>query len=173
MITAPGVNEFIDLSDAPHSYAGQATKVVKVNAGETAVEFGVGAGGATAFTDLSDVPATYAGANGNFVKVNATATGLEFVAGGGGSFTVTETEVDFGTNPVVEKTFTIVDALVSATSKIMVTESGSIATGRIAGGDSLWDSIVYSCVPASGSFTLYARASGSVVGYRKLFYTFS
>lgn len=45
MITAPGVNEFIDLKDAPNSYVGQATKVVKVNVGETAVEFGAGGGG--------------------------------------------------------------------------------------------------------------------------------
>lgn len=44
-LTQPGVNEFLELADAPHSYAGQASKVVKVNAGETAVEFGVGGGG--------------------------------------------------------------------------------------------------------------------------------
>lgn len=44
MINSPGVNEFIDLADAPHSYSGQATKVVKVNVGETAVEFGNSSG---------------------------------------------------------------------------------------------------------------------------------
>ncbi len=90
---------------------------------------------------------------------------------GGGS--VTETEVDFGTTPVVEKTFTITDASITATSKIIVTESGSIGTARIAPGDSLWDTITYACIPATGSFTLFARASGSVVGYRKLFYSYS
>lgn len=47
MIDVPGVNEFIDLSDAPHSYVGQTGKVVKVNATETAVEFGTGGGGSS------------------------------------------------------------------------------------------------------------------------------
>jgi hypothetical protein len=93
--------------------------------------------------------------------------------GGSGSFAVTETEVDFGTTPVTDKTFTVTDASITGTSKIMVTESGSIGTGRVASGDSLWDTISYSCVPAAGSFTLYARASGAVVGFRKLFYTYS
>jgi len=48
MITAPGVNEFIDLKDAPSSYSGQALKTVQVNAGETAVEFATGGGGGIA-----------------------------------------------------------------------------------------------------------------------------
>lgn len=79
MIDAPGVNEFIDLSDAPHSYSGQTGKVVKVNATETAVEFGTGgSGGATAFTQLSDVPNSYTGAALKVVRVNAGQTGLEF-----------------------------------------------------------------------------------------------
>lgn len=92
---------------------------------------------------------------------------------GSGSFAVTETEVNFGTTPTTDKTFTVTDALITATSKIMATESGSTGTGRVASGDSLWDAITYSCVPAAGSFTLYARASGAVVGFRKLYYTFS
>jgi hypothetical protein len=45
MINSPGVNEFIDLKDAPNSYVGQATKSVTVNAGETAVEFSTAGGG--------------------------------------------------------------------------------------------------------------------------------
>lgn len=91
----------------------------------------------------------------------------------GGSFTVTETEVDFGMVPTTDKTFTVVDASITATKKIMVTESGSTATGRVASGDSLWDTISYSCIAGTGTFTLYARASGSVVGLRKLYYTYS
>ena len=103
MINSPGVNEFIDLSDAPHSYTGQAAKVVKVNAGETAVEFGIGGGGgATAFTSLTDVPASYSDSNSRFVKVNATATGLEFVAGGGGGGTVNT--IVPGANVLVDST---------------------------------------------------------------------
>lgn len=95
------------------------------------------------------------------------------ISGGPGGVTITETEVNFGTTPKTDATFTIVDAAISGTSKIMVTESGSIGTGRVASGDSLWDTISYSCIAATGSFTLYARASGSVVGYRKLYYTYS
>lgn len=44
---APGVNKllsFLGLSDTPSSYSGQGGKVVKVNSGETALEFGLGAG---------------------------------------------------------------------------------------------------------------------------------
>lgn len=94
------------------------------------------------------------------------------IEGGAGTFAVTETEVDFGSTPVTEKTFTVTDAGVTAASKIMCLESGNVATGRV-GADSLWDSIIYSALGASGSFTLYARASNAVVGKRKLFYTYS
>jgi hypothetical protein len=115
----------------------------------------------------------------NFVGAGVVASGagatttITISGGGAGTFAVTETEVDFGTTPVTDATFTVTDASITGTSKIMVTESGSIGTGRVASGDSLWDTISYSCVPAAGSFTLYARASGAVVGYRKLFYTYS
>lgn len=115
--------------------------------------------------------------NLNFVGAGVTAADLGgktvvTIEGGSGSFTVTETEVDFGSTPVTEATFTVTDAGVSAASKIMCLESGNVATGRV-GADSLWDSIVYSALGASGNFTLYARASGAVVGKRKVFYTFA
>lgn len=93
-------------------------------------------------------------------------------AGGAGTFAVTETEIDFGSTPVTEKTFTVTDALITGSSKIMCTESGNVATDRV-GADSLWDSIVYSALGAAGSFTLYARASGAIIGKRKMFYTYS
>ena len=72
MITAPGVNDFIDLADAPHSYSGQATKVVKVNAGETAVEFGTGAGGSGTVTDVSVTTAN--GVSGSVATSTTTPT---------------------------------------------------------------------------------------------------
>lgn len=119
--------------------------------------------------------------NLNFVGAGVTVTDggagpdstIVTIGGGAGTFAVSETEVDFGTNPVTDATFTVTDASITATSKIMATESGSIGTGRVATGDSLWDSITYSCVPATGSFTLFAKASGAVVGFRKLYYTYS
>lgn len=42
-----GVTDFLGLTDTPDSYAGQAGKVVQVNAGATALEFGTPAGGDT------------------------------------------------------------------------------------------------------------------------------
>lgn len=39
-MSSTGFDEFIELTDTPSSYSGQAGKVVEVNAGETAVEFG-------------------------------------------------------------------------------------------------------------------------------------
>ena len=99
-------------------------------------------------------------------------TGSAWVSLGGstGSAAWTETEVDFGSTPTWEATFTITDAAVSATTEVAVVQSGTTATGRAAG-DALWDAISYAAVPASGSFTLYAAASpGPVVGKRKLLY---
>ena len=42
-----GVKAFVSLTDAPSAYAGKALQLVRVNAGETALEFAVGGGGAT------------------------------------------------------------------------------------------------------------------------------
>jgi parallel beta-helix repeat protein len=83
---------FTGLTDVPTSYAGQAGLFLKVNAGETGLEFGA-AGGATTFIQLTDVPASYAGQGGKFVKVNAGATALEFATGGGGAAIVPVTLV--------------------------------------------------------------------------------
>lgn len=84
--------------------------------------------------------------------------------------TAVEVEVDFGSLPVEEGTFTIVDAGCSATSKVMVAQSGNTATGRFAG-DALWDSIAYAALPGTGQFTLHASPSGPVDGKRKILYT--
>lgn len=89
---------------------------------------------------------------------------------GGGSLTVAETEIDFGTTPVRAKRFTITDAGVSGTSKILVNPSGNIATGR-GMDDWEWDTIQFAAKPNTGNFTLYAKASGGIGGKRKIFYT--
>lgn len=99
-------------------------------------------------------------------------TGSAWVSLGGstGSAAWTEAEVDFGSTPTWDATFTITDAGVSATTEVAVVQSGATATGRTAG-DALWDSVAYAALPASGSFTLYALASpGPVVGKRKILY---
>ena len=98
------------------------------------------------------------------------ATGPQGPAGGG-SFSATEIEVDFGTKPVFDALFTISDGAVSATSKIVISESGKPATGRVAG-DAQFDSISAAANPGTGSFALYCMARpGPVVGKRKLQYS--
>jgi hypothetical protein len=98
------------------------------------------------------------------------ATGPQGPAGGGGG-TVTEVEVDFGTKPVKDATFTITDGTVSATSKVQISESGKAAASR-ASGDAQWDSIHCAALPGTGQFVVYCLAfPGPVVGKRKLHYT--
>lgn len=82
-----------------------------------------------------------------------------------------EIEIDFGSSPVTGASFTITDANVTPTTKILLAPSGNAATGRV-GNDYTWDSILFSTVPGTGNFVLDALVNngGSVVGKRKLFY---
>ena len=106
-------------------------------------------------------------------------SGITFVdTGANGSLTVsvtaplnwTEAEVDFGSIPAYDASFTVVDAALSGASKVAVASSGKAATGRVAGDDQ-WDAITYSALPAAGSMTVYAYANpGPVVGKRKIQY---
>ena len=76
------VTEFTELADVPSSYAGSASKTVKVNSGATGLEFveeTYPTGTVTEFTELTDAPSTYAGGAAKLVRVNAGETGLEFV----------------------------------------------------------------------------------------------
>lgn len=59
-VSSSGVSRFIDLTDAPSSYSGQALKVVQVNAGETGLQFVTLSGGGDALTanPLSQFAAT-------------------------------------------------------------------------------------------------------------------
>jgi len=76
---AAAVTEFTGLSDVPNAYTSQALKALRVNAGETALEFYTPTGGAAAFTDLTDVPTSYSGEGGRLVMVSYGETALEFV----------------------------------------------------------------------------------------------
>ncbi len=163
-IHQPGASKFTQLSDVPSSYLGEANQHLAVNALETGIDF-VAAGGG------GGVNSVVAG-TGIAVDNTDPANPVVSATGGAGSFAVTETEVDFGTKPTTDATFTVTDAAITATSKIIVTESGNPATGR-ADGDSLWDSITYAAKAATGQFTLYAKASGAVAGPRKLYYTYA
>jgi hypothetical protein len=77
-----------------------------------------------------------------------------------------ETEIDFGTKPVWDKTFTITDSSVTSTSHVIVAPSGKVATDRV-GNDWEWDGLLMSALPVDGSFILTAFASpGPLVGKR-------
>lgn len=93
--------------------------------------------------------------------------------GADGALTVTEVEIDFGSVPVREKHFTITDAGVSATSKIIAVQSGKAATGRDADENEM-DALVFNCKPETGQFVLNAFAiPGPVTGKYKVNYQFS
>lgn len=74
---AGGASNFTELSDTPASFSGQGLNVVRVNAGETALEF---ATVSTSFVGLTDTPASLAGQGGQLVAVNAGGTALEFIS---------------------------------------------------------------------------------------------
>lgn len=67
------VKTFLDLTDTPASYSGEAGKTVVVNSGETALEF-VNA----TFLRLTDTPSSYSGQAGKWARVNSGETALEF-----------------------------------------------------------------------------------------------
>jgi hypothetical protein len=115
-------------------------------------------------------------ASGTFTFITAPQTGdiitvqFQTTASAPTSLTTTEIEVDFGTQPVTSKRFTITDAGVTGTTKIMAVSSGTIATDRV-GDDYEWDSVAYACRSGTGTFTLLAKASGRIRGKRKVYYT--
>jgi hypothetical protein len=83
---------FVDLSDTPASYSGQALQSIRVNAGETGLEFFAGA--ATTFVGLTDTPASYAGQGGQSVRVNVGETALEFFTPAAGSAATIERDIN-------------------------------------------------------------------------------
>ena len=91
--------------------------------------------------------------------------------GGGGGGSYTEVELDFGTTPAWDATFTVTDAtVINSTYKVMISESGKAATGRVAG-DSQWDSVAVTALPGAGNFIAYCTIQpGPIVGKRKFLY---
>jgi hypothetical protein len=95
----------------------------------------------------------------------------DVVISGGSGISLTEVEVDFGSKPTKSKKFTIIDASITGSGKIIVSPSGNVATGRF-GDDWEWDSISTSAKAGTGQFTLTCFASGKVAGKRKFYYTY-
>lgn len=75
-----GASAFTDLSDAPSAYTSQALKYVRVNSGETGLEFAAFPSIPADFTDLGDVPSAYTSQALKYVRVNSGETALEFAA---------------------------------------------------------------------------------------------
>ena len=69
------IRNFIQLLDVPSTYVGQALKHLRVNAGETALEF---VSLTLTFLGLTDTPSSYSGQALNLVRVNAGEAALEF-----------------------------------------------------------------------------------------------
>jgi hypothetical protein len=86
----------------------------------------------------------------------------------GAEFIITEIEVDFGEEEF-SKTFTIVDALSTITSKILCFPSPNSGTNRV-GND--WELEIPSlvAVAANGTFDLTVSFNDIVSGKRKIYY---
>lgn len=81
-----------------------------------------------------------------------------------GATAIKTTEIDYGAVPVIEKTFVVTDAAVSAANKILVQQSGKGATGRDDDENEM-DVIHCRAVPGTGQFTLYTTClTGKVSG---------
>jgi len=82
---------------------------------------------------------------------------------------ITEVEIDFLTRSRTQK-FTIIDATVVATSRIIANQSGVAATGRQSDENEM-DALLISCVPGAGQFDVYINAlMGPVFGKYKFNY---
>jgi len=91
--------------------------------------------------------------------------------GGSGTFTVTEVELDFGSTATAYANFSVTDAAVTATSKLLWTQSGNTPTGGQTD-DSEMDPVACSIRPATGSFTARCKAmDGPVRGKLKFWYS--
>ncbi len=85
---------FTALTDTPASYSGHTLKTLRVNAGETGIEFAAPATGD--FLGLTDTPGSYSGETLKLVRVNAGETALEFTVAAAGDYVgLTDTPSSF------------------------------------------------------------------------------
>lgn len=112
----------------------------------------------------------------NFVGAGVTASGSGATATitipGGAGAGWTEVEVDFGSMPVYDSTFTITDAAITSSAvKVIINPCGKAATGRTAD-DWQWDTCNVVANPGTGSATCYVVFfPGPIAGRRKFQYT--
>ncbi|MBA7519312.1 hypothetical protein ES705_11390 [subsurface metagenome] len=101
-----GATTFLGLADTPANYTGQAGKYIKVNAGETDLEFGTPTGGAGTYLELTDTPAAYD--NGKYAKSTVDGVVWDTPAGAGD---MTKAVYDIDTDDIVDKSETVDDGI--------------------------------------------------------------
>lgn len=138
------VDQFTELNDTPANFTSASLKSVRVNVGETALEFYTPVFGSTTYTGLTDTPANYTSDNSKFLRVNSGATAVEHVAASAiglstfnndaGFLTSIPThtgEVTGGTGLVVDKTAITNKTTVTAASGDFVLISDTSDTGNL------------------------------------------
>lgn len=116
-------------------------------------------------------------------KLNCTGTGVTCsvsgttgtinATGGTGSFAITEAEIDFGDSSVYfDGVFTVTDAAIASTHKIIALQSGAAATGRDEDENEM-DSLELRAVAGTGQFTLYVTCYEGCHGKFKVNYTYA
>lgn len=113
--------QFIQLTDTPETYEGEAGKVVSVKEDETGLEFTEGGGCEFCLPD----PAT--GSPGESVQVNPAGDGYELAEGGGGGLTCVDL-IDCG---IIETIINQVDAISNFLSEEFDTSIPPITLGRL------------------------------------------
>lgn len=84
-----------------------------------------------------------------------------------------EVDLDFGSTPVVDKSFTITDTDITTDKVIIVLPSAKPAIGR-QGVDFEVDIVQFSASPGSGQLTIYAVCNnGHLTGKRKVIYIYN
>jgi hypothetical protein len=92
------------------------------------------------------------------------------VAVASGTANIKQTEIDFGADPIHEKSFTVTDADVSGTSQLIAFQASEAATSKDADENEM-DALALRVKPGSGEFTLFASGlEGRVYGAFKINY---
>jgi len=84
-----------------------------------------------------------------------------------------EVDLDFGSTPVVDKSFTIIDSDITTDKVIIVLPSAKPSVGR-QGVDFEVDIVQFSAASGTGELTIYAVCNnGHLTGKRKVIYVYN
>lgn len=105
------------------------------------------------------------------ITTNATTDTITITASGG-SGSVSEAEIDFGSSEVSDASFTVTDATVSTSSKIIVGTAGTAPSDSRDVEEIFAENYQYMAAPGTGQFTLYASPNeGTTSGKVKIWYS--